>query len=115
MWSGQLGGGLRLNWRFHIADPDGMSRLAFAGVFAAVLVVTAPALAAEPPVGNPTGTSPVPAEARVDETSSPDVVIGNGTAQSCTSAAVVAAVAQDPASRVASATRNRADPVAQPR
>ena len=46
-----------------------------------------------PPAGNPTGDHPVPAEARAVDTSSPDQVIGNGTPESCTSAAVVAAVA----------------------
>ena len=49
---------------------------------------------AEPPTGNPEGTAPVPAEAEAVDTSSPDVVVGNGTPASCTSAAVVAAVAQ---------------------
>lgn len=43
------------------------------------------------PVG---GAEPLPPEARLVDTSDPDVVIGNGTAASCTSAAVVAAVAQ---------------------
>lgn len=45
-----------------------------------------------PPAGNPTGTYPVPAEAWVENTSSPDVVIGDGGPASCTSEAVVAAV-----------------------
>ncbi len=49
---------------------------------------------AEPPTGNPDGTAPVPVEAQAVDTSSPDVVVGNGTPASCTSAAVVAAVAQ---------------------
>ncbi len=44
--------------------------------------------------GNPDGEEPVPAAARAEDTSHPDIVIGNGTPQSCTSAAVVAAVAQ---------------------
>jgi hypothetical protein len=44
--------------------------------------------------GNPDGNYPVPAAAQEVDTSSPDVVIGNGTAQSCTSQAVVNAVAQ---------------------
>lgn len=44
--------------------------------------------------GNPDGDYPVPAVARAVSTSNPDTVIGNGTPQSCTSAAVVAAVAQ---------------------
>jgi hypothetical protein len=44
--------------------------------------------------GNPDGDFPVPTAARAVDTSSPDIVIGNGTAQSCTSQAVVNAVAQ---------------------
>ena len=47
-----------------------------------------------PGLGNPDGGCTVPAEAALEDVSSPDHVIGDGTAQSCTSAAVVAAVAQ---------------------
>ncbi len=47
-----------------------------------------------PPPGNPDGTSPVPPEARAENTSNPDVLVGNGTPSSCTSAAVVDAVAR---------------------
>ena len=47
-----------------------------------------------PLAGNPAGGAPVPAAARPVDTSHPDQVIGNGTAASCTSAAVVAAVAK---------------------
>lgn len=47
-----------------------------------------------PVPGNPGGNYPVPAAAREVDTSDPDVVVGNGTPQSCTSAAVVDAVAQ---------------------
>ncbi|MEZ5246859.1 MAG: S-layer homology domain-containing protein [Acidimicrobiales bacterium] len=47
-----------------------------------------------PIAGNPAGTAPVPAAAAAIDTSSPDVVIGNGSPASCTSAAVVAAVAR---------------------
>ncbi len=43
--------------------------------------------------GNPDGRAPVPPEAQAEDTSQPTRVIGNGTAQSCTSDAVVAAVA----------------------
>jgi hypothetical protein len=46
-----------------------------------------------PPAGNPDGSYPVPAEAMEEDTSLPDRVIGDGTPQSCTSAAVVQAVA----------------------
>ena len=47
-----------------------------------------------PPTGNPDGTAPIPQEAGAVDTSNPDIVIGNGTPQSCTSQAVVDAVAQ---------------------
>jgi len=51
---------------------------------------TPPAL---PVAGNPNGRAAVPAEARAVDTSRPTRVIGNGTPASCTSEAVVAAVA----------------------
>jgi hypothetical protein len=44
--------------------------------------------------GNPKGTAAIPAEARAVDTSHPTRLIGNGTAASCTSAAVVSAVAK---------------------
>lgn len=44
--------------------------------------------------GNPYGTCAVPAAAQAEDTSIPDLVIGNGSQESCTSAAVVQAVAQ---------------------
>jgi hypothetical protein len=51
-------------------------------------------IAPPPPVaGNPTGNSPVPPEARAVDTSHPTRVVGNGSPTSCTSAAVVNAVA----------------------
>lgn len=46
-----------------------------------------------PPAGNPDGTCAVPAEAEAEDTSNPTTVVGDGTPASCTSAAVVAAVA----------------------
>lgn len=46
-----------------------------------------------PAAGNPNGHAAVPAEGRAVDTSHPDRVVGNGTPASCTSAAVVAAVA----------------------
>lgn len=55
-----------------------------------------PAAPAQPviaPAGNPAGKATVPAEARAEDTSQPTRVIGDGTAASCTSQAVVAAVA----------------------
>ncbi len=45
------------------------------------------------PAGNPDGDADVPAEARAEDTSRPTRVVGNGTPASCTSKAVVAAVA----------------------
>jgi hypothetical protein len=47
-----------------------------------------------PAAGNPDGFWPVPEEASAEDTTAPDRVVGDGTAQSCTSEAVVAAVAQ---------------------
>jgi hypothetical protein len=44
--------------------------------------------------GNPNGNYPVPAAGQAEDTSNPDIVVGNGTPQSCTSQAVVNAVAQ---------------------
>lgn len=43
--------------------------------------------------GNPAGGCAVPAEAQAEDSSDPDVVVGNGTPESCTGAAFVAAVA----------------------
>jgi hypothetical protein len=47
-----------------------------------------------PPPGYPDGACDVPAEARAEDTSDPDTVVGTGTAGSCTSAAFVEAVAE---------------------
>ena len=49
---------------------------------------------AQPAAGNPAGKQPVPPGGRAVSTSHPNHVIGNGTPASCTSAAVVKAVAQ---------------------
>jgi len=49
--------------------------------------------AAPPAAGNPDGHAAVPSAGQAVDTSHPDHVIGNGTPASCTSAAVVAAVA----------------------
>ena len=46
-----------------------------------------------PVAGNPNGTALIPPEARAGDVSNPDTVIGNGTPGSCTSTAVVQAVA----------------------
>jgi len=47
-----------------------------------------------PPAGNPDGKCAVPAEAGPEDVSAPRTVIGSGTKESCTSDAVVAAVAK---------------------
>lgn len=47
-----------------------------------------------PPIGNPDGNGDVPEEAQPEDVSAPDIVIGDGTPGSCTSQAVVDAVAQ---------------------
>jgi hypothetical protein len=53
-----------------------------------------PVFPCSPAAGNPDGHATVPAGAGLADTSHPDHVIGTGTPASCTSAAVVAAVAQ---------------------
>jgi hypothetical protein len=81
---------------FNFSDADFAGSLGGQSIPApivAVAVVTGdPEPVALPPAGNPNGDAPVPAEARAVDTSSPDVVIGNGTPASCGSAAVVDAV-----------------------
>ena len=47
-----------------------------------------------PPIGNPNGNAPVPADGQAEDTSRPDIIIGDGTPESCTSDAVVDAVAR---------------------
>ena len=47
-----------------------------------------------PEAGNPNGNCPVPDEAMEADVSAPDHVVGDGTPESCTSAAVVEAIAQ---------------------
>jgi len=47
-----------------------------------------------PIFGNPDGKCEIPVEGQEEDTSAPDQVIGNGTPESCTSVAVVSAVAQ---------------------
>ncbi|MBI4995511.1 MAG: hypothetical protein HZC22_01140 [Rhodocyclales bacterium] len=49
---------------------------------------------AGPEAGNPSGSYPVPAAAGADDVSSPDHVVGTGTAASCTADAFIQAVAQ---------------------
>lgn len=72
----------------------GRFAIACGSLAAALLVLAGPAEAADyPPAGNPDGGAPIPAEAQAVDTSSPDRIIGNGSPASCTSAAVVDAVA----------------------
>lgn len=47
-----------------------------------------------PPAGNPDGDCPVPAEAGLEDVSDPKTVVGDGSPESCTSDAVVDAVAR---------------------
>src|SRR5262245_55526017 len=47
-----------------------------------------------PAAGNPNGHADVPAEAEAEDTSHPDRVIGDGSKESCTSHAVVDAIAK---------------------
>jgi len=65
-----------------------------AGPSAADASPAAAVTAAVPAVGNPSGTVAVPAAARAVSTAHPNHVIGRGTPASCTSAAVVKAVAE---------------------
>ncbi|MGI9642623.1 MAG: hypothetical protein ACR2N9_07550, partial [Acidimicrobiia bacterium] len=58
------------------------------------LTPTTPPPRESPLPGNPDGVHPVPAAAKAEDTSDPDIVIGSGTPSSCTSAAVVDSVAQ---------------------
>jgi hypothetical protein len=62
-------------------------------VMAVSASISSSAVAAVPNVGNRAGHFPVPAAGRAVSTAHPDHVIGNGTPASCTSAAVVRAVA----------------------
>jgi hypothetical protein len=46
-----------------------------------------------PPAGNPDGNCPIPADAGLGDTASPDCIVGSGTPESCTPDAFIAAVA----------------------
>ncbi len=64
-----------------------------------ILILTPAYIAAShrdprPPAGNPDGSCSVPLVAQEEDVANPDHIIGTGTPQSCTSEAVVAAVAQ---------------------
>ena len=47
-----------------------------------------------PAAGNPDGDSPIPTEAGLEDVSEPDQIIGDGTPESCTAQAFIAAVAK---------------------
>jgi len=70
------------------------SRTAIASLAVAAAMALAACAAPAPGAGNPGGGAPVPPGAGLVDTSRPDRVIGAGTAASCTSAAVVDAVAR---------------------
>lgn len=81
-----------------LADAAGqvglLALLGLAGLLALIgLLPGAVARAAPPEFGNPAGHFPVPPAGRAFDTSRPTRVIGDGTAASCSSAAVVRAVA----------------------
>jgi hypothetical protein len=82
------------NDRFCPDDPVTRAQMATFLGRALHLTPMKPPPPALPAAGNPDGHAPVPVEARAEDTSSPDHVIGSGTAAGCTSAAVVNAVAQ---------------------
>ena|SRR5579871_1216363 len=65
-----------------------------AGGGSGLAVASGPAAGPLPQYGNPNGHEPVPVVARAVSTKHPDHVIGHGTPASCTSAAVVSAVAK---------------------
>jgi len=73
--------------------PDGLVTRGQMAAFLQRALGLAPIHPPPPAAGNPTGHSPIPPDARPVDTSSPTRVIGNGTAASCTSQAVVSAVA----------------------
>jgi hypothetical protein len=73
-----------------VAVAGGLAAVTMGGASAGV----AARAAAAPAVGNPAGHAAVPAAARAVNTSHPNHVIGRGTPASCTSAAVVKAVAE---------------------
>ena len=79
-------------WTAGSASPDASAGPPSVGPSASPSPSTAPAA---PPLhaGNPNGHATVPAEARPVDTGHPDHVVGTGTGASCTSAAVVSAVA----------------------
>ncbi len=82
------------NNRFCPNDPIRRDQMATLLTRAIHLTPNRPPARLLPTPGNPDGNWPVPVAARAVDTSNPDIVIGNGSPQSCTSQAVVNAVAQ---------------------
>ncbi len=78
------------------ASPSSSSAPAATSAKSAPSSAGAATTAVPPPAafGNPDGHAPVPAAAQAVDTSHPTTVVGDGSAASCTSAAVVAAVAK---------------------
>ena len=77
----------------HFCPTRAVTRGETAGFLQRALSVTR-VTAQQPAPGNPSGAATVPAGAGAADASSPDHVVGNGTPLSCTSQAVVAAVAK---------------------
>ena len=94
------------NNRFCPNDPIRRDQMATLLTRANHLTPNRPPARLLPTPGNPDGDSPVPVAGRAVDTSNPDILIGNGSPQSCTSQAVVNAVAQG-GSSPSTAGRNR--------
>ncbi len=75
------------------SSPGPASTPVSAGVLATAITRAAPVSPGLPAPGNPAGGAAIPAAAQAVDTTHPTRVIGSGSAASCTSAAVVAAVA----------------------
>jgi len=90
-WTAQLASGVMNRGQVMLAFSDSPEFKGSTGLFGP----RPPAESPDPSVvGNPAGGAAVPVEAQAVETTIADHVIGSGTPASCTSAAVVAAVAQ---------------------
>ncbi len=90
-WSAQLDSGALTRGGVMLGFSDSSEFKTATGVYGAR---PAPEPGDIPQAGNPAGTAVIPADAQAENTTSPDHVVGTGTPASCTSAAVVAAVAQ---------------------
>jgi S-layer homology domain len=79
--------------KHHFCPTRAITRAETAGFLQRVLTITR-VTPAQPTPGNPTGGASVPSGAGLEDSSTPDQVIGSGTPASCTSQAVVKAVAK---------------------